>query len=49
MVSSRDQYMIFCKKDIPKHQQEPFERVMILAGKSVDLPQYPENKGIVRA
>ena len=49
MISSRDQYLVFCRKDISKYDSETFERTLILAGKSVDLPQYPEIKGIVRA
>jgi hypothetical protein len=49
MVSSRDQYVIIARREIPPNQSPSGKRTMVIAGRSKDLDQYPPTPGVVRA
>ena len=49
MVSSRDMYIVLTHRMIPAESSPTGKKIMIIAGRTCELPQYPENAGIVRA
>jgi hypothetical protein len=49
MVSSRDQYLVIYRKDIPAELSSSGRKTCIVSCKSVDLPEYPLVPGCVRA
>ena len=49
MVSSRDQYLVIYRKDIPADLSDTGKKQCIVACKSKDLEEYPPTPGNVRA
>lgn len=49
MVSSRDQYVLMCRRDIPANVSPSGKRTIFIAGKSKDIEEFPVTPGIVRA
>lgn len=49
MVSSRDQYLVIYRKEIPANVNPSGKRALIIAAKSIDHDEYPPVQGAVRA
>ena len=49
VISSRDMYMVLMKKFIQPEKSPTGKKLVVIAGKSCDLPCFPEHSGVVRA
>ena len=49
VVSSRDQYVLIFRKEIPAECNPSGKRAVIIAAKSKEFAEYPPTPGIVRA